>query len=92
MGEDLGSDHLPITVELHCQTPVASDPHKQAQWNPRNVNWQVFSEAVGESVRSFQAQDMNLRPRIRRLNKAMRGSQNPAGGLNHGQPQLCETP
>ncbi len=28
VGEDLGSDHRPITIELRCQTPVASDPHK----------------------------------------------------------------
>ncbi len=33
VGEDLGSDHLPISIELRCQTPVASDPHKRAMWN-----------------------------------------------------------
>ncbi len=38
VGEDLGSDHLPITVEFHCQTPVASDPHKRARRNTRDVN------------------------------------------------------
>ncbi len=68
VGEDLGSDHLPITIELRCQTPVASDPHKRARWNTRDVNWQTFSEVVEESVCSFRAQDMNLRLRIRRLN------------------------
>ncbi len=26
VGEDLGSDHLPITIELRYQTPVATDP------------------------------------------------------------------
>ncbi len=71
VGEDLGSDHLPITIELRCQTPVTSDPHKRARWNTRDVNWQVLSEAVEESVRIFQAQDRNLRLRIRRLNRAM---------------------
>ncbi len=43
VGEDPGSDHLPITIELRCQTPVASDPHKRARWNTRDVNWQAFS-------------------------------------------------
>ncbi len=71
VGEDLGSDHLPITIELRYQPPVASDPQKRARWNNRNVNWRAFLEAVEESVRSFQAQDMNLRLRIRRLNRAM---------------------
>ncbi len=71
VGEDLGSDHLPITIDLRCQTPVASDPHKRARWNTRDVNWQAFSEAVEESVRSFQVQDMYPRHRIHRLNRAM---------------------
>ncbi len=71
VGEDLGCDHLPITLEFRCQTPVASDPHKRARWNTRDVYWQVFSEAVEESVRSFQAHDMDLRLRIHRLNRAM---------------------
>ncbi len=71
MGEYLGSDHLPITIELRCQTPVASDLHKRARWNIRDVNWQAFSEAVNESVRSFQVQGMKLRHHIRRLNRAM---------------------
>ncbi len=53
VGENLGSDHLPITIELRCQTPVASDFHKRARWNTRDVNWQAFLEAVEESVRSF---------------------------------------
>ncbi len=69
VGKDLGSDHLPITVELRCQTPVASDPHKRAKWNTRDVNWQAFSEAVEESVRSYHVQNMNLHHRIRRLNR-----------------------
>ncbi len=71
VGEDFGSDHLPITIEFRCQTPVAPDPHKRARWNTRDVNWPAFSEAVEESVRSFEVQDMNLRHRIRRLNRAM---------------------
>ncbi len=71
VGEDLGCDHLPITLELRCQTPVASGPHKRARWNTRDVYWQAFSEAVEESVRSFQAHDMDLRLRIHRLNRAM---------------------
>ncbi len=71
VGKDLGSDHLPITIGLRCQTLVASDSHKRAQWNTRDVNWQAFSEAVEESVRSFQVQDMNFRLRIRRLYRAM---------------------
>ncbi len=41
VGEDLGSDYLPITIELRWQTPVASDPHKRAKWNTRDVNWQA---------------------------------------------------
>ncbi len=48
VSEDLGSDHLLITIELRCQTPVESDPQKRARWNTRNVNWQVFLESVGE--------------------------------------------
>ncbi len=31
VNEDLGSDHLPITKELRCQTPVASVPHKRVR-------------------------------------------------------------
>ncbi len=69
MGGDLGSDHLPITIELRCQTLVASDSHKRDRWNTRDVYWQAFTEAVEESVRSFQAQYMNIR--IRRLNRAV---------------------
>ncbi len=49
VGEDLFSDHLPITKELRCQTPVTSDPHKRARRSARDVNWQAFSEAVEES-------------------------------------------
>ncbi len=71
VGKGPGSDHLPITIELRCQTPVASDPQKRARWNIRDAYWQAFSEAVEESVRSFQVQDMNLRHRKRRLNRAM---------------------
>ncbi len=70
VGEDFGTDHLLITIELRCQTPVASDPHKRARWNTRDVNWQAFSEAVEESVRCFYLQDINLRHRIRCLNRA----------------------
>ncbi len=43
-----------------CQTPVASDPHKRARWNARDVNWQAFTEAAEEPVRSIQARDMQL--------------------------------
>ncbi len=39
--------------------------------NTRDVNWQAFSEAVEESVRSCHVQDMNLRHRISRLNRTM---------------------
>ncbi len=38
VGEDLGSDHLPITIELRCQTPLASDHIKRVRWNTRDVN------------------------------------------------------
>ncbi len=31
VGEDLGPDHLPITKELRCQTPVAPDHHKRTR-------------------------------------------------------------
>ncbi len=41
VGEDLKSDLLPITIELRYQTPVASDPHKRARWNTKDVNWQA---------------------------------------------------
>ncbi len=47
---------------LRCQTPVASDPHKRAQWNTRDVNWQALSQAVEDSVRSFHVQDINPPP------------------------------
>ncbi len=70
VGKDLSSDHLPITNAFRCQTPVASDPHKRAQWNTTDVNWQAFSQAVEDSVRPFQVQDMNLHLHIRRLNRA----------------------
>ncbi len=60
VGEDISSDHLPITIELCSQTTVASDPHKRARWNTRDVNWQALLEAVEESERSFPVQDMNL--------------------------------
>ncbi len=71
MGEDLGSNYLPIIIELRCQTPVASDPHKRVRWNTRDINRQAFSEAVEESMRSFQVEDMHLHNHIRRLNGAM---------------------
>ncbi len=41
-GEDLGTDHLPITIELRCQTPVAPDHQKRARWNIRDVTLQTF--------------------------------------------------
>ncbi len=60
-----------IIIKLRHQTPVASSPHKRTRWNTRDVNWQVFLEAVKESVHSFQAQDMHLRLCLRRLNRAL---------------------
>ncbi len=53
VGEDLGSNHLPITIELRCQTPVASDHQMRARWKTRDVNWQAFLDAVEESVRQI---------------------------------------
>ncbi len=40
-------------------------------WTTRDAKWQAFSEGVEESVRSFEVQEMNLRHRIRRLNRTM---------------------
>ncbi len=60
-----------ITIELRCQTPVASDPYKRVRWNTRDVDMQAFLEANEESVRSFHGHDMHLRLRIRRPNRAM---------------------
>ncbi len=60
-----------ITIQLRCQTPVASDPYKQVRWSTRDVGWQAFLEANKESVGSFHGHDMHLRLRIRRPNRAM---------------------
>ncbi len=38
VGEDLGSDHLPITTTIRCEVPVASVSQCRARWNAAKVN------------------------------------------------------
>ncbi len=38
VGEDLGSDHLPITTTIGCEVPAASAPQRRARWNASNVD------------------------------------------------------
>ncbi len=38
VGEDLGSDHLPITTTIRCEVPAASLSQCRARWNTRNVD------------------------------------------------------
>ncbi len=38
VGEDLGSDHLPITTTIRCEAPAASVSQCTARWNTGNVD------------------------------------------------------
>ncbi len=53
LGEDLGSDHLPITTTIGCEVPAASVSQRRARWNTSNVNWTSVSSAVEETKELF---------------------------------------
>ncbi len=60
VGEDLGSDHLPITIAVSCQVPNPSVTHRCARWNTKDVNWQGFADAVDttlEKSRNFGTEE-----------------------------------
>ncbi len=67
VASEMGGHHYRAPIP----SPEVADLHMRARWNTRDVNWQAISEAVEESVRSSQAQDMHLRLRIRRLNSVL---------------------
>ncbi len=53
VGEDLGSDHLPITTTIRCEVPAASASQRGARWNTMTVDWNSFSAAVEEAIELF---------------------------------------
>ncbi len=59
--------HISLLIRQNTDTITTTT----ATTDVADVYWQAFSEAVEESVRSIQVQDMNLRNNIRRLNRAM---------------------
>ncbi len=51
--EDLGSDHLPITITINCQVPNPSVTHRRVRWEPKDVNWQGFADVVDTSTETY---------------------------------------
>ena len=43
MGEDMGSDHLPITIELECEVNATKPGAARPRWKSKGVDWAVFS-------------------------------------------------
>ncbi len=68
VGEDLGSDHLPITIAISCQVPNTSVTRRRARWNTTDVNWQGFAAAVDTAIAAYPPEPISLRDRVLRLN------------------------
>ncbi len=71
VGEDLGSDHLPITTTIRCEEPAASAFQCRARWNTRNVDWNAFSAGVEEAIKLFSTAPMPLGDRVHCLNSVL---------------------
>ncbi len=71
VGENLDSDHLPITTTITCEVQAASASYRRARWSTNNVDWNAFSPDVEEAIDQFSPAPMSLRDRVHRLNSAL---------------------
>ncbi len=71
VGEDLGSDRLPITTTIRCEVPAASASQRRTRWNTRNVYWNSFSAAVEEAIELFSTAPLSLGDRVHRFNSVL---------------------
>ncbi len=53
VGEELASDHIPITPTIRCVVLAASASHHRAHWSKTNVDWDSHSAAVEEATGSI---------------------------------------
>ncbi|GFY29386.1 hypothetical protein TNCV_4725131 [Trichonephila clavipes] len=53
--ENLGSDHLPILIELKKRQLLPTSNNKQ--WIFKKVDWQFFAEAVDNEIKSIPLKD-----------------------------------
>ncbi len=71
VGENLGSDHLPITIAISCQVSNPSVTHRRARWNTKDVNSQGFADAVDTAIAAYPPEPISLRDRVLRLNNTL---------------------
>jgi len=66
--DDLGSDHLPMFIQLHNPIQVHFPVDTRPKWKRNNVDWQLFSTKVEKNVRNFSALPLSLKKRTERFN------------------------
>ncbi len=71
VGEDLGSNRLPITTTIRCEVPAASASQRRTRWNTRNVYWNSFPAAAEEAIELFSTAPLSLGNRVHRFNSVL---------------------
>ena len=64
--EDLGSDHLPITITIGHSIATQEPARRSAKWKSSGVDWKAFGEAV-EARMSNLPDEPNLQKRVNRF-------------------------
>ncbi len=90
VGEDLGSDHLPIIKVICCQVPNWSVTYQRARWNTKDVNWQAFADVVDTSTAGCLPEPIALRNRALLPNRTLmfRNKMLQSPTSHHDPPQL----
>jgi len=71
VGEDLGSDHLPVVVHIKCKiTATRQQGNNRPRWRCNGVDWESFRESVEEAVWELD-ESVPLAKRISQFNSAL---------------------
>ena len=76
---DMGSDHLPITIELECEVNATKPGAARPRWNSKGVDWAVFSSEVERRAEEFSTSD-KLCVRVKTFNEILRSAARVAVG------------
>ena len=67
IGEDLGSDHLPMMIVMNNQVKHQPVFGTRARWRTNEVDWSQFTDEVDREMAQFPTNRISLLNRIRRF-------------------------
>ena len=71
VGDDMGSDQLPITIELECEVNVTKPGAAHRRCKSKGVDWAVFSREVERRAEEFSTSN-KLCVRVKTFNEILR--------------------